>query len=315
VNGSDREPASFLEGKKGRRSEDQNMTPIVVFSDVDGLLQNPREPLIKWASAALDLLTRYRIWTVICSGMTRAEIERLQRDLGLRQPFVAESGAAAFIPRGYFGPDLPDASDGGNYVRVEFAKPYTHAVQTLRDVAAQLGIGIIGFSDMCAEDIARECGLPLPRARAAKLREYSEPFRVTAPIEDGRNRLMAALEVARLSCINRGSFDHVGTVADCTVGVNHLRDRFEQTFGPVVTIGLVDALADDHLLPLVDYKVMLHDDVSLPGAIDLWGWVHAIRATAEEVRQRTPDRMKRPDAIVRPNRVMGHKPAVFGLRP
>src|SRR5919197_4268057 len=102
------------------------MRSIVVFSDVDGVLQNPGEPLFREAAAALGLLTRYRVWVVLCSDMTRAEIELIQRALRLRQPFIAECGGAAFIPRGDFGPDLPHASDDGKYVRVEVARPHTH---------------------------------------------------------------------------------------------------------------------------------------------------------------------------------------------
>jgi mannosyl-3-phosphoglycerate phosphatase len=290
------------------------MRPIVVFSDVDGVLQNPREPLIRKAASALDLLTRYRIWIVICSGMTRAEIELIQQDLGLRHPFIAESGGAAFIPRGYFGPDLPDALDDGKYVRINVAEPYTHVVETLHDVAAGVGVEIVGFNDMSDEDVARERGLPLSRARAAKMREYSEPIRLSTSTADGRNRLIAALDVAQLTCRNRGRFDHVGTVTNCTVCVNQLRDRYEDAFGPVVTVGLVDAFADDHLLPLVDYKVMLHADESLPGAIDLCGWVHVIRATAQEVRQQELDGVSPPRADLRPKREARQKPAIVSVR-
>ena len=240
--------------------------------------------------------------------MARAEIELIQRAFGLRQPFIAESGAAAFIPRGYFGHDLPDASDDGKYVRVELARPHTHTVQTLRDVAARVGVEIIGFSEMSAEDVARECGLPLSRARAAKMREYSEPVRLSTATVDGRRRFIAALDAAHLSYVQRGRFDHVGTVANCAVCVNHLRDRYEQAFGPVVTIGLVDAWADDHLLPLVDHKMMLHADERLPGAIDLWGWVQAIRATAQKVRQQELDAASPPRAARRPGATAAKRP-------
>jgi mannosyl-3-phosphoglycerate phosphatase len=113
--------------------------------------------------------------------MTRAEIELIQQALGLRQPFIVESGAAALIPRGYFGHDLPDVSDGGKYVRLEIARPHAHTVQTLRNVAARFGVEIVGFSDLSAADVGRECGFCLSRARAAKMREYSEPVTTTLP--------------------------------------------------------------------------------------------------------------------------------------
>jgi predicted mannosyl-3-phosphoglycerate phosphatase (HAD superfamily) len=273
-----------------RRRITDNMRPIVVFSDVDGALKHLSGPMLGRAANTLRLLGRYRIWTVLCSGMPRAEIELLQRGLELRQPFITEGGAAAFIPRGYFGYELPDACDDGKYVRVEFARPYAHSIEVLRDTANRLGIDIIGLSDMSTEDVARECGLPICRARAAKMREYSEPIRLDTVNEDRRACLIAALEAADISCISRGRFDHVGSVSNCTPSVKYLCDRFTEAFGPVTTIGVVDAMADDHLVPLVDYQVMLHADATPRGATDLAGWVRAIGATAQRVRQQELDR-------------------------
>jgi mannosyl-3-phosphoglycerate phosphatase len=281
-------PLRWVPRRRGRIVE--TMRPIVGFSDVDGALKNPSGEMLRRAANAFRLFARSRIWAVFCSGMPRAEIELLQRDLQLRQPFIAEGGAAAFIPRGYFGYELPDACDDGKYVRVEFARPYTHSIEVLRDTANRLGIDIIGLSDMSAEDVARECGLPICRARAAKMREYSEPIRLDTLNEDRRARLTAALEAAHISCISRGRFDHVGSVSNCAASVKYLCDRFTQAFGAVTTIGVVDAMADDHLLPLVDYQVMLHADANLRGATDLAGWVQAIGATAQRVRQQELDR-------------------------
>ena len=73
----------------------------------------------------------------------------------------------------------------------------------MHGAAARLGIEVVGFSDMSVEDVAIECDLPLLRARLAKLREYTEPFRVVNARPSMLPRLARALRAAGLDCISR----------------------------------------------------------------------------------------------------------------
>lgn len=39
---------------------------------------------------------------VLCSSMTRAELEVYQQKLGIKEPLICETGAAILIPDGYY---------------------------------------------------------------------------------------------------------------------------------------------------------------------------------------------------------------------
>jgi mannosyl-3-phosphoglycerate phosphatase len=151
---------------------------FVMFTDVDGTLLDSRTRSCDGAAEALDLLAREQIPLVLCSSKTRAELEVVQQQLGIRDPFVCENGGGVFVPRGYFACGVPNARDIAGYEAVELGRPYGDVVDALHRIAARARVEVIGFSDMSIEDVAFECDMPLMQARLAKLREYDEPFRI-----------------------------------------------------------------------------------------------------------------------------------------
>ena len=172
------------------------------------------------AAKALKRLEGADVPLILCSRQTRAEIERIQQELGIHHPFVCESGGAAFVPSGYFEFQVQSARDVAGYQAVEFGRPYSDVVRTLRRTADRLRIDIVVFSDMSVEDVARECDQPLLQARLAKLREYSERFLVLDSVEKTRKRLFGALKTEGLRCIPLERYDQVGGPADNSVGAN-----------------------------------------------------------------------------------------------
>jgi mannosyl-3-phosphoglycerate phosphatase len=270
------------------------VVPVVVFSGVDGVLHAPTESAIARAARALALLARDRISLVLCSSKTRAELELIQQELGIRQPFVVEGGAAAFIPRGYFGAAVKDAREIAGYEALEFGRPYADVVQFLRDTARRLAIEVVGFSDMSVEQVATECRLPLLRARLAKLREYVEAFRFVDRTSEKRVRLLKALTAAGLRCASRGEYEYVGAVPDSGGAVKLLRNLYRQSHGAVHTMGLADAYGDEELLSLTDSQVIVHDDDSVTGAVDLGDWAEAIVEMVQERREQDASASRRP---------------------
>lgn len=255
--------------------------PIVLFSDVDGILQSRS---FAEAASALDLLKREQIPLVFCSGKTRAEIELIQQELAIRHPFVCENGGAAFIPQGYFGFDMPGARDVAGYEVVEFGRPYTDVVRILHRTAERLRIGIVGFSDISVEQVARDCNLPLLQARLAKLREYEEPFRILDGSAAARGRLCRALHASRLRCVKRGRYDYAGAAIDSAVGANLLCTLYRRMYNAVLTVVLVDGMGDETLLQLADYPVIVPDDDTERGATDVAGWAEMIVDAVQELR-------------------------------
>jgi mannosyl-3-phosphoglycerate phosphatase len=257
--------------------------PVVVFSDVDGVLSEPWAPTSAAAANVLEPLARAHVALILCSCKTRAELEVIQQELGIRHPFVCEGGGAVLIPREYFDFAVPHSREHAGYDAVEFGRPYVEVAEKVHRTAELLGIDIVGFRDMSVEEVARDCKIPLLRARLAKLREYQEPFRVLDPDAGARRRLVKALSGARLRCTSDGRYDYAGAAIGNSLGAQVLRECYRRAHGRILTIGLADAMGDDDLLRLVDFPIIVHDDPAARGAVDLLGWAEAIVATVQDL--------------------------------
>jgi len=225
--------------------------PVVAFVDIDAVpvpAGEPREPL----SDMLETLARDRIMIVFCSQRTRAQLEGTRQAFGIFHPFICEGGAAAFVPERYFGSDIENARRVGGYHAIEFASSYESVVERLRRVTEKLQIGVLGFSDMSVEQVARECDLSLLDARLAKLREYAEPFRLHSANPMAERRLSRALESAGLTCRAGLPFNCVGTIQDPRSAIDVLTTLYRLAFGSVITVACEEGAGATDIVPYVD---------------------------------------------------------------
>jgi mannosyl-3-phosphoglycerate phosphatase family protein len=243
-------------------SHRQPVSSILVFCDLDDTLFAPHTFSVD-ASArrALDRLEREHLPLVFCSGRTRPELQLIQQELGICQPFICENGAAVFVPRGYFGCRVARAIDVAGYETVEFGKPYAEIVASLRRAADRLELNVVGFSDMSVEDVAFDCDVPLLQARLAKLREYSEPFRVVDAKPGAISRLFKALRAAGLDGSSRGRYHHVGALRR-DIGGQFLLDLYRRAFGEVMTVAFGDHRSTVPLLRHADVPLVVRSGAS-----------------------------------------------------
>ncbi|MDX2068033.1 MAG: HAD-IIB family hydrolase [Haliscomenobacter sp.] len=75
---------------------------LVLFSDLDGTLIDHHTYDTRASEGALRLLVGRSVPLVFCSSKTFAEQSYLQRQLGMRHPFIFENGSAVAIPDGFF---------------------------------------------------------------------------------------------------------------------------------------------------------------------------------------------------------------------
>jgi mannosyl-3-phosphoglycerate phosphatase len=260
----------------------QSAVPMVVFLDLDSALIAVDPASLADGVGDFHALAEDGVSVVVCSSNTRAEIESLQQALDIHGPFVCESGGAALIPPGYFGLDLPNTRDVHGYQAVEFGRAYRDVVAALHRTADRLHIPIRGFDDMSVEDVARERGMTPLRARLAKLRDYTEPFRLVDPDPADRLRVAKALGGAGLRSVARGCFDHAGGTVGNGVAANLLVSLYRRKFGRVVTVALVDAMADPDLLRLVEYPITMPESGRDRAAVDTLEWacrmIHVVRS-------------------------------------
>ncbi len=284
-------------------TRNQGSHRVVVFARLeDGLIDPVAGAADELARSALAGLLAQGVAVVACSGRTRAEIELMRADLGIEDPFVAEEGAAVFVPRGYFPFPLPATGVGAGYHTMELSIAHEAVLRSLRRVARQLRIGVMSFSDMSVGDVARECGLTLLQARLAKLREYDEPFRVVDRDPSARGRLHKALKTNGLHVRPGSRFDHVVGSSDLGTCVSIVRSLYARG-GPVLTLGIGSGPEDLPFLRRVDLPILLPAASaraaaplarSLPGATIAReggpaGWVEAVEGLLAARRQSTPD--------------------------
>ncbi|NPU84979.1 MAG: HAD-IIB family hydrolase [Syntrophaceae bacterium] len=227
----------------------------LLFSDLDGTLLNHEDYSFEDARPVLERIRREGIPLVIASSKTRAEVEAIQDDMGLRMPFIVENGGGIYFPRGWRGiPYLP-GSAREPYFAVRLGMPYGE----IREFVARTRqwIPLRGFGDMAVEEVARLTDLPLERARLAMEREFSEPFL----LEDGErlSELTALAEEVGLSVTRGGRFFHfIRRGQDKGRAARFVKTIFGRQWNePILTVGLGDGPNDIPLLMAVDYPVQI----------------------------------------------------------
>ena len=79
----------------------QVATSIVVFTAIDGALRDSSGSCEE-AREALNLLAARDVPVILMSHGDAHDVQKVQYQLGLRDPFVCDGGASLYIPRGYF---------------------------------------------------------------------------------------------------------------------------------------------------------------------------------------------------------------------
>lgn len=125
-------------------------TTLVIFTAVDGVLRDGQTCSTRETRAALRMLAQRDIPLVLTSSRPAYELLALQRELGVRYPFVANGGASLHIPAGYF-PELTRIGsqvDGWNIV--EFKVPEAgHGIRLLMSLYRLCSdeVVIVGLAD------------------------------------------------------------------------------------------------------------------------------------------------------------------------
>ncbi|WP_254437929.1 HAD-IIB family hydrolase [Ruegeria arenilitoris] len=217
--------------------------PLLVFSDLDGTLLDHHDYGWDAARPGLALLTELDAGLVLASSKTAAEIQPLQRDMGLtHMPAIVENGA------GVLWPGKSNSDDDDAYLR-------------LRNILRSLPKGFVGFGDLTAQEVAQKTGLSLVQAALAKQRNFSEPGLWTGS-ETSLQTFLSAAASAGLFARQGGRFLTLSfgkTKADAMMDiVEHLK--------PVRTIALGDAPNDSEMICAADQGAIIAntDGPSIP---------------------------------------------------
>ena len=236
---------------------------VAVFTDLDGTLLDEKTYSFEAARPALAALREKGCLLVPCTSKTSEETFPLQDELGGRDPFIVENGGAAYCPSDWYGLPSPGQGDRRDWIRLELGIPYHRLIDFIERMREERQMAIVGFHDLSAEEIARECGLTRDQARRAKAREYDEPFYLHPPVGDKIQALMREAAMEGLAVTRGGRFYHLSGGSDKGKAVRLLARIVRSRVGETTTVGIGDSPNDIPMLENVDVPVI----VQRPGGV------------------------------------------------
>ncbi len=252
--------------------------PLVLFTDLDGTLIDHHTYSAAGALEALHLLAGRSVPVVFCSSKTFVEQIFLQKQLGLRQPFIAENGSAVAVPSGYFV-SKP----------INFLKPYkvaddyelfslAHAdAAAIRAELAHFQ-NIKGFSDASDAELSAATGLAGEALQRVRDRQFTETL--LTPLNAEQVVFLKKKLAEKGLALSRGGRFHtvLSAQADKGKAVYWLTKVFAENL-PVAprTAAVGDSPNDAPMLAAVDFPFLVqkHDgswaDVEALGLIKIEG--------------------------------------------
>ena len=240
------------------------MAKQVIFADLDGTFLDDQYGFSQTRVIA-DEVTGLGGSVVFCSSKTRHEIEFYREATGNKEPFIAENGAAIFIPKNYFKVPF-DSKATSKYHVIRLGSPYRALRSKLARIKRLTSAKIIGFGDMTLEELAFETGLPLNLAKLAKKREHGEPFRI---IEGNRLHVFSAIKNEGLQCVRGGRYLHLTGATDKGKAALILKNLYLEMFGRIETYGVGDGPNDYSMLKVVDNPFFI-DKTQFNARLNAW---------------------------------------------
>lgn len=262
----------------------------LIFTDLDGTLLNHDNYKSDAAHAMIDELKARDIPIVFVTSKTRAEVEKLQAELAIFDPFIVENGAAIFIPEGYRDFDLNALPLRDGYRVLELGTPYAEIRAFLEQMQPRYSVR--GFGDMSEHEVAALIDLPHHRARDAMAREYTEPF----VIHDATHEPAIHAEVggSTFSVTRGGRFHHLmGEAQDKGRAVETLIEIFRNNGYAARTVSLGDSRNDIPMFEVTDVAILIpkldgsYEPIELPNLVKARapgarGWAAALREVIGE---------------------------------
>lgn len=243
----------------------QNHKSWLIFTDLDGTLLNPDDYRYEAALPTLEGLRSRHIPIIAVTSKTRLEVEALQRELALQDPFIVENGSGVFIPtkdaRFTLTSDLA-SEPWESYHLLRLGTTYAAARQALEAIATTLGEPLRGFGDLSAEEVQQLTGLAREAVQLAQQREFTEPF--VTPRQSAPEQLHAAAQAQGFRVVVGDRFSHlIGVGASKGKAAQRLIQAYQVNLPDqnLTTIGLGNSPNDLSLLEVVDIPIIV------PGAL------------------------------------------------
>ncbi len=232
----------------------------IIFTDLDGTFLDHHNYSFEESSKALEYILSQKIPLIFTTSKTRVEVEKLHKELNIKEPFIVENGAALFVPQNYQGLDLECLDDFNEEYKVMIlGKTYQQILNFYDQYKAEFSM--VGFSDMTDFEIAKLTSLSVDQAKLAKQRDFTEPFIFQDGDENKLEKLQNLALTYKIKVTKGGRFYHlIGEKQDKGVAVERTMKLFETFYGQkLYSIALGDGPNDKQMLSKVDLPIVIQN--------------------------------------------------------
>ncbi|NLQ17870.1 HAD-IIB family hydrolase [Marinomonas sp. M1K-6] len=263
------------------------MTPLLIFTDLDGTLLDHHTYCFQPALAAMRSLKTFSIPCVINTSKTFVELIELRKALHHQDPFIVENGSAVYIPK-HSALTLDETlEDCGDYWRKSFGPKRDELIELTNDKQEQYSFK--RFIDMTWQELVSLTGLSETNAKQALQREFTEPM-VWMDSNLALSVFRDDLAKFGVQVQKGGRFAHLmGEHCDKANAMLWLKAVYEQQSDEAITtMALGDGENDVGMLSKADIPVVIRSPVhappEIPNRCDAWlsdaygpeGWAQAI---------------------------------------
>ena len=229
----------------------------IIFTGLDGMLLPLEEINYQPVLKVVKKLQKHNIPLIPVTNNTRAEVEELNKKIGLNAPFVVEQGSGIFIPQENNNFDIAKTEIRGNYYVYQLGCTYTEARAALKAVQEEISKILRGFGDLDEENIQAIMEVSPAAARRAKSREFSEYF--LTPNRLNISQLQAVVREYGFKIVPEEKLSLVmGGGADKGKAITWLKENYQSaSSNNISTVGIGATKRDLSLLEAVDLPIVV----------------------------------------------------------
>jgi len=228
----------------------------LIFTDLDGTLLHPTSYSYIPALETVRRLQADGIPIIFCSAKARFELQVYRRKLGVYEPFIVENGGGLVIPNNYFPFNINQGRKSDDHIFIELGIENRVIRQRLKEILDSLHVRYHIFTQMSANDIAKDSGMPVYQARLARKREYSETIKFD---EDSKTveKIVAEVRSNGLNITFGGRYYVVSGHNTKGTAVRILVDLFRRSFDRITTYAFGNEENDISMFQEVDVPILV----------------------------------------------------------
>lgn len=231
--------------------------PLLIFTDMDGTLLDHFSYSHQPAAATLQKLKNLEIPVIANTSKTFSELLALRKTIGNTDAFIAENGAAIYLPKSTWPEVSGHDAELDEYWVKEFCLPRAHWQQLITSIASEFAGEFSTFAEGGIDAIMKWTGLNEEDARLAADRHYGEPIRWLGT-EQRAKEFRDRLQKMGGTALQGGRFMHLSGNSDKGRSMQWL----SELYGSPPTLAAGDGDNDIAMLDAADFALVIKSPVN-----------------------------------------------------